>query len=99
MEKSESTGFSKPNVVIAKEKKKHDGMKNHLGPRKEHNKFKNVVGPKGPKTDVTCAVKPDHYARDCRQNKSKNEINSVHANDEIITIVSEIVEIKGKMQG
>ncbi|XP_058766022.1 uncharacterized protein LOC131639548 [Vicia villosa] len=49
-EKSESAGLSKANAVTNKERKKHDGNKRHLGPKKEHNKFKNPGGQKGPKT-------------------------------------------------
>ncbi|XP_058741379.1 uncharacterized protein LOC131613751 [Vicia villosa] len=48
-EKSESAGLSKANAVTNKERKKHDGNKRHLGPKKEHNKFKNPGGQKGPK--------------------------------------------------
>lgn len=98
-EKSESAGFSKANDVITKGKKKHKGMKNHLGSRKEHNKFKDAGGPKCPKNWCFMCGKLDHYARDCRHNKSKNEINAIHANDDIITTISEIMTIKRKMHG
>ena len=74
-------------------------MKNHLGPRKEHNKFKNSGGPKGTKNGCYVCGKPGHYARDCRHNKSKNEVNIVHVDDDIIATVSEIMAIKGKVQG
>lgn len=43
IEKYEYVGYSKSNVVISKGKRKHDGMKNHLGPKKEHKKSKNEV--------------------------------------------------------
>ena len=36
-EKSESVKYFKANAVIGKGKRKHDGMKNHLDPKKEHN--------------------------------------------------------------
>ncbi|XP_058783461.1 uncharacterized protein LOC131658150 [Vicia villosa] len=48
-EKTESAGFAKANAVAAKGKKKYDGTKNHLGPKKDHNKFKNSGGQKGTK--------------------------------------------------
>ena len=96
--KSEYVGLSKANVVTTKEKKKHDSMKSHLGPKKEHNKFKNFGGQKGQKSGCFVYGKLEHYARDCRHNKSKNEINVYHANDDIIATVSEIMEIKGKVQ-
>ncbi|XP_050897394.1 uncharacterized protein LOC127104244 [Lathyrus oleraceus] len=97
-EKSESMGLSKANVVTTKGKKKHDVIKSHLGPKKEHNKFKNSGGHKDPKSGCFVCRKPGYYARDCRHNKSKYEINAVHANDDIIAIVSEIMAIKGKVQ-
>ncbi|XP_058755031.1 uncharacterized protein LOC131628179 [Vicia villosa] len=37
-EKIESAGFAKANTVAAKGKKKYDGTKNHLGPKKEYNR-------------------------------------------------------------
>ncbi|XP_050900957.1 uncharacterized protein LOC127107683 [Lathyrus oleraceus] len=80
-EKSESTGLSKANAVSTKGKKKHDGIKSHLGPKEEHNKFKNAGGHKGPKSGYFVCGKPGHYARDFRHNKSKNKINAVHEND------------------
>src|SRR3954466_7658332 len=97
-EKSESAGLSKANVVTNKETNKHDGNKRHLGPKKEHNKFKNPGGQKGPKNGCFVCGEPGHYARDCKHNKSKNEINVVHANDDIIATISEIMAIKGKVQ-
>lgn len=71
-------------------------MKSHLRPKKEHNKLKKSGGPKS-----GCFVcgKPKHYAQYCMHNKSKNEINAFHANDDIIATVNEIMEIKGKVQG
>lgn len=33
-ERSEFAGYSKANIVIGKVKRKHDDMKNHLGPRR-----------------------------------------------------------------
>lgn len=57
-EKSESTGLSKANVVTTKGKKKHYGMKSHLGPKKEHNKFKNSGGHKGLKIGCLVCGKP-----------------------------------------
>lgn len=86
-------------MLLSLKEKKHNDMKNQLGPRKEHNKFKNTDGPKGPKNECFVCGKPDHYARDCKHNKSKNEINVVHANDDIITTMSKIMEIKGKVHG
>lgn len=71
-EKLASTGLSKASVVTTKGKKKHDGIKSHLGPKKEHNKFKNYGGHKGPKSGYFVCGKLGHYARDCRHNKSKN---------------------------
>ncbi|XP_050889487.1 uncharacterized protein LOC127094740 [Lathyrus oleraceus] len=89
----------KTNAVTNKGKKRHDGMKSHLGPKKEHNKFKNYGGHKGPKNGCFVCGKPGHYARDCRQNKAKNEINAIRSDDDIIATVSEIMAIKGKVQG
>lgn len=40
-----------------------------------------------------------HYARDCMHNKSENEVNIVHANDDINATVSENMAIKGKVKG
>lgn len=58
--------------MIGKGNKKHDGMKNHIGPKKEHKKFKNCSRPKGPKGGFYVCGKPCHYAWDFRHNKSKN---------------------------
>lgn len=98
-EKTETVRFAKANTVAEKGKRKYDGMKNHLGPKKEHNKFKNSDGHKGTKNGFYVCGKPDHYARDCRHNKTKIEVNVVHIDDDIIATVSEIMEIKGKVQG
>lgn len=91
--------FSKLMLLPLKKKRKHDGMKNHLGPKKEHNMFKNSDIAKGPKNGCYVCGKPRHYARDWRHNMSKNKTNEVHANDDMIATVSEIMTIKGKMQG
>lgn len=85
--------------MSVKGKKKHDGMKNHLGPKKEQNKFKNYGWPKCPKGGCYLCRKTGHYARDCMHNKSKNKVNIVQAGDNIIYIVIEIMEIKGNVQG
>lgn len=98
--KSEADGYSKVNEVNTKAKKKHDGKKNYLGLKKEQNNLMNYGGSKGTKVDVMCACdKHDHYDRDCRYNKSKNEANIVQANDNIIFIVTEIMMIKDNVQG
>lgn len=60
-EKVEVIGYSKANAVSVKGKKKYDGMKNHLGPKKEQNKFMNSDGPKGPKGGCYVCGKIDHY--------------------------------------
>ena len=83
--------------MTAKGKRKDYGIKNHLGPKKEHNKYKNSSGSKGPKGGCYVCDKPDHFARDCRHNKSKNEVNIVHANEDIIVMVNVIMSIKGKV--
>ncbi|XP_050890241.1 uncharacterized protein LOC127095614 [Lathyrus oleraceus] len=98
-EKSEPPTHFKTNAVTNKGKKRHDGIKSHLGPKKEHNKFKNSGGHKGPKNGCFVCGKPGHYARDCRQNKAKNEINAIRSDDDTIATVSEIMAIKGKVQG
>ena len=68
-EKSKYASISKANSMTTKGKKKYDGMKSHLGPKKEHNKFKNSGGQKGPKNECFVYGKPGLYARDCRHNK------------------------------
>lgn len=73
--------FPKLMLWPPKEKKKHDGMKHHLRPKKEYNKFKNSGGSKGPKSGYFVCGKPRDYARDSRYNKLTNEINIVHEND------------------
>lgn len=60
-EKYEPAGYSKVNVVISKGKRKHDGMKNHLGSTKEHNKFKNSSRPKRPKNGYYVCDKPFNF--------------------------------------
>lgn len=85
--------------MTAKGKRKHDGMKSHPGPKKEHKKFKYFGGLKGLKNYCFVCGKPEYYDQDCRHHKSKNGINVVHANDDIITTVREIMAIKGKVQG
>ena len=73
-EKTEFAGFVKANSIAAKGKKKQDGMKNHLGPKKEHNKFKNSGGNKGTKSGCYVCGKSGHYARDCRHNINKRRL-------------------------
>lgn len=84
---------------MQKGKKKHDGMKNHFGPKKEQKKFKIFGGSKGPKCKCFVCEKIGHYARGSRHNKFKNKENVVQENDNIITTVSEILVTKGKVQG
>lgn len=41
--------------------------------------------------------KHDHYAQDCKHNKSQNDVNDVQADDNIIVIVSKTMTIKCKV--
>lgn len=88
-EKYESTGFSKANDVAAKGKRKHDGMNIHLGLKKEHNKSRILANQRKQKTS-------DMHVEN-KENKPKIEVNVVHADEDIITMVSKIMAIKIKV--